>query len=108
MSNSPGCQPLNPFDNLKPVLQSDYSTAGRLCMCRFAPLILPVFLIGTIAAAYEPGEQLVVARGVEMKTVTGSMFRLTPGTAVTVRGVEGDKLKVAAPRVGWIDSSAAI
>ncbi|HEY2892903.1 MAG TPA: tetratricopeptide repeat protein, partial [Pirellulales bacterium] len=35
-------------------------------------------------------------------------FQLTPGSSVTVRGVDGEKLKVAAPRVGWIDSSVAI
>jgi tetratricopeptide (TPR) repeat protein len=43
-----------------------------------------------------------------MKTITGSTYELTPGTPLTVRGVEADKLKVAAPRVGWIDPTAVV
>jgi tetratricopeptide (TPR) repeat protein len=66
-----------------------------------------------VARAYEPGDQLVVTGPAEMKTITGSTFQLTAGTPLTVRGAENgklanDKLKIAAPRVGWIDPSAAI
>lgn len=67
-----------------------------------------VFLLANLAAAYEPGEQLVITRPVEMKTITGSPFQLSPGTAVTVRSIEGGKLTVAAPRVGWIESSGVM
>jgi tetratricopeptide (TPR) repeat protein len=70
-----------------------------------------ILLIGSVAltnlaGAYDIGEQLVVVHPVEMKTITGSSFLLTSGTALTLRDVEQDKLKVAAPRVGWIDASA--
>src|SRR5690348_6606326 len=64
--------------------------------------------LATVAAGFEPGDQLVVIRPAEMKTITGSAHLMTPGTPVTVRASEGDKLKVASPRVGWIDASAAI
>ncbi len=77
-------------------------------MNRFAfPLVLAAALTN-ITSAYEPGDQLVVARSAEMKTITGASHQLTPGTPVTVRAVEADKLKVASPRVGWIDASAVI
>jgi tetratricopeptide (TPR) repeat protein len=62
----------------------------------------------TAANAFEVGDQLVVVRPTEMKTITGSAHLISPGTPVTVRASEGDKLKVASPRVGWIDASAAI
>src|SRR5438067_3345880 len=77
-------------------------------MCRLATSIAIVFLLARLAAAYEPGEQLVVAQPIKMTTIAGPTYELTPGTPVTVRGVEADKLKVAAPRVGWIDSAAVI
>src|SRR4051812_45454179 len=73
--------------------------------------VLPLFgllVLATVAAAFEPGDQLVAIRPTEMKTITGSTHHVTAGTPVTVRAIEGDKLKVAAPRVGWIDSSAVI
>jgi len=60
------------------------------------------------STAFERGDQLVVARQTEMKTITGSMHEITAGTAVTVRSTEDGTLKVAAPRVGWIDASAVI
>jgi tetratricopeptide (TPR) repeat protein len=77
-------------------------------MCRLASSIILTVAFANLAAAYELGDQLVVARPVEMKTITGSKHQLTAGTPVTVRSVEADKLKVASPRVGWIDSSAVI
>src|SRR5436853_5107023 len=77
-------------------------------MFRFNTSIALLCLAASSAAAYEPGDQLVVARAIEMKTLSGSMHPLTPGTPVTVRSVENGKLKVAAPRVGWIDASAVI
>jgi tetratricopeptide (TPR) repeat protein len=67
-----------------------------------------VLLIAQAAAALEPGDEMVVARPVDMKTITGSTLALTPGAAVTVRTVEGDRLKVAAGRVGWIEASAVV
>src|SRR4051794_34193606 len=69
---------------------------------------LAVLALTSLAAAYEPGDQLVIARPAEMQTILGSTHQLTPGSSITVRAVEGQKLKVAAPRVGWIDSSAVI
>src|SRR5947207_1150477 len=77
-------------------------------MCRLATSIAIAFLLARLAAAYEPGEQLIVAQPIKMKTIAGSTYELTPGTPVTVRGVEADKRKVAAPRAGWIDSAAVI
>jgi tetratricopeptide (TPR) repeat protein len=77
-------------------------------MFRSVRLIALLCLAASSAAAYETGDQLVVAQPVSMKTITGSMHPLTPGTPVTVRSVENGKLKVATPRVGWIDSSAVI
>ena len=77
-------------------------------MNRVARSFAIIFFSANFAAAYEPGDQLVVVRPVEMKTITGSTHQLTPGTPVTVRGVEGGKLRVAAPRVGWIESSTVI
>jgi len=62
----------------------------------------------SLAAGFETGEQAVVVRPIEMKTITGSSLALTPGTSVTLRGVESDRLKVAAGRVGWIEASAVI
>jgi tetratricopeptide (TPR) repeat protein len=64
--------------------------------------------MSSVAAAFQPGDQLVVTKPAEMKTITGSSHLLTPGTPVTVRSSDGDKLKVAAPRVGWIDASTVI
>jgi Flp pilus assembly protein TadD len=62
----------------------------------------------SLAVGFETGEQAVVVRPVEMKTITGSSLPLTPGATVTLRQVENDWLKVAAGRVGWIDPSAVI
>jgi len=77
-------------------------------MKRLTGSLTLVFLAANIAAAYEAGNQLVVTWAVEMKTINGAPYELTPGTPVTVRSVENGKLKVAAPRVGWIDSSAVV
>lgn len=77
-------------------------------MCRFALSMTVAFALTRVTAAYEAGNQLVVARPVEMKTITGSTFQLTAGTPVTVRSVDDGKLKVASPRVGWIDPSAVV
>jgi tetratricopeptide (TPR) repeat protein len=60
------------------------------------------------ATGFERGDQLVVIRPTEMKTITGSTHELTAGTPVTVRSTEVSNLKVAAPRVGWIDASAVL
>jgi len=76
-------------------------------MWRFLAFIAVTFLTSTVAA-FEPGDQLVVVRPEEMKTIAGSTHLVTPGTPVTARSIDGDKLKVATPRVGWIDASAAI
>src|SRR5437773_2625786 len=78
-------------------------------MYRFGVSITLGFQLEAVAASgYDQGGQVVVGRPVVMKTITGSTFQLTPGTALTVRNVEGGQLKVAAPRVGWINSSAVI
>jgi len=70
--------------------------------------IFAVLTLIRVATAFESGDQLIVIRPAEMKTITGSTYLVTAGTPVTVRASEGDKLKVASPRVGWIDASAAI
>src|SRR6476660_1571030 len=70
--------------------------------------VIVVLSFPSLVAAFEPGDQLVVTRPSEMKTITGGTFQLTTGSTVTVRLVEGDQLKVAAPRVGWIGSSGVI
>jgi tetratricopeptide (TPR) repeat protein len=77
-------------------------------MFRSTASIALLFLTADFAVAYEPGDQVVVANLANMKVITGSTYYLTPGTPVAVRTVEDGKLKVAAPRVGWIDSSAVI
>src|SRR6478736_4540414 len=67
-----------------------------------------ISLMTSVASAFQPGNQLVVTKPAEMKTITGSSHLITPGTPVTVRSSDGDKLRVAAPRVGWIDASTVI
>src|SRR3954451_6049267 len=79
-----------------------------MSVMRQASGLIIVSLLVSVAAGYEQGDQLVVVRPVEMKTITGSTHELTPGAALTVRAVEDGKLKVAAPRVGWIDTSGVI
>jgi tetratricopeptide (TPR) repeat protein len=76
-------------------------------MLRAISLFVVLTLV-SIATAFESGDQLVVVRPAEMKTITGSTYVVTSGTPVTVRASEADKLKVAAPRVGRIDASSAI
>lgn len=58
--------------------------------------------------AFEPGEKVVLTRPVEITSITGSLFRLTPGTKASIEGVENQTLKIAAGRVGWIDSAAVV
>lgn len=70
-------------------------------------LVAWIVLTGS-ATAFEIGDQLVAVRPANMKTITGASFLITPGSPLTVRSVDGDKLKVAAPRVGWIDALAVI
>jgi len=77
-------------------------------MVRHAIAMIASLLVAKLAAAYEPGELLVVVRPAAMKTITGSVYELTAGTPVTVRSIDDGKLKVAAPRVGWFDSSLVI
>src|SRR5215510_11197149 len=70
------------------------------------PLTL-IMLLANFAAAYEPGDQLVVVRPAEMKTITGSTFQLTSGTPLTVRGAVDDKLasdKLSFNRAGLDDA----
>jgi len=61
-----------------------------------------------LVAAFDAGDQLVTIKPAEMKTLSGSQYWVTPATPVTVRAAEGEKLKVAAPRVGWIDASTVL
>jgi len=71
--------------------------------------LLTILLLGSqAAAAIERGEKVVVIRPVEMKSITGVPVNLTPGTTLTVQGVEGDMLKVAAGKLGRIDASAVV
>src|SRR5437763_7702805 len=77
-------------------------------MCRLFLFASALALLSSVASALETGEQVVVARPAGMKTITGGAFQLTPGSSVTIRAIDGDKLKVAAPRVGWIEASAII
>jgi len=71
--------------------------------------LIGLLLLGQSAAlGFERGDQAVIVRPTEMKVITGSSLALTPGTAVVVREVAQDRLKVAAGRVGWIDPSAVI
>jgi tetratricopeptide (TPR) repeat protein len=74
------------------------------------PLMLVVLalVISNQTIAFERGDQLVVARATEMKTLTGQAHDLSAGTPVTVRSTESGNLQVAAPRVGWIDASAVV
>jgi tetratricopeptide (TPR) repeat protein len=65
-------------------------------------------LIGQQAAAFDAGDKVVLLRPIEMKTITGSTVALTPGTTFTIQAVEGENLKVAAGRVGWVEPSAVI
>jgi tetratricopeptide (TPR) repeat protein len=71
---------------------------------------LIILLLGTQQAApgFDPGEEVVVLRPVEMKSITGLPVALAPGTKLTVRAVEDDRLKVAAAKVGWVDLSSVV
>src|SRR5258707_14763614 len=60
------------------------------------------------AVAFQAGDQAVVIRPVEMKTITGPSHVLSPGTTVAIREIEGERLKVAVGRVGWIVRNAVI
>jgi tetratricopeptide (TPR) repeat protein len=71
-------------------------------------MIAGLLLAPTLAAAFEVGEQAVVITPVEMKTISGSALTLTPGTSVTVRAVEPNRLKVAVGRVGWVEPAVLI
>src|SRR5690242_18629361 len=84
-----------------------FDSSGRFCMRQLMFVVLAVVSCNQ-SIAFERGDQLVVARPTEMKTITGSTHEITAGTPVTVRSTEDGKLKVAAPRVGWIDASAVI
>ncbi len=77
------------------------------------PLVAGLFVGCQIAAAFEPGEKVVVVQPVEMKTINGSTLPLTMGTAVTVQEssaqvLDAKRLKVAVGRVGWIDAAAIV
>lgn len=71
-----------------------------------------LLLIAVFSSEPEPaiavGASVVLIQPVDMTTITGSKLPMTPGTTMTVREVEGDRLKVAAGRVGWVASSAVI
>jgi len=72
------------------------------------PILPAVLTAVSVATGFEVGDQLVIVRPANIQVITGSQFALTPGTPVTVRSSEGDDLKVAAPRVGRIDTAAVI
>lgn len=61
---------------------------------------LTFLLLGSQAVSgFEPGEKVVSILPVEMKSITGSLVALTPGTTLTVLAVQGDRL-MAAGKVG--------
>jgi len=70
--------------------------------------LLAAMVLCQMPEALQRGDEGVVIRPVEMKTITGSLLTLSPGTIVAVREAEADRLKVAAGRVGWIDGSVVI
>lgn len=59
-------------------------------------------------AGFEPNDNVVVIQPTEMKTTTGAIVPLTPGTTLTVQAVETDRLKVSLERIGWVESSAVV
>jgi len=61
-----------------------------------------------VPAQFEPGEKVVITHPAEMRSTTGRMVALTPGTMLTVQANDGDRLKVAAGKVGWVDRSAVL
>jgi tetratricopeptide (TPR) repeat protein len=77
-------------------------------MLRTVTLMINLLLGSQVAPVFEPGEKVVVIRPVEMRSITGSPVALTPGTALTVKAVEGTLLKVAANKVGRVDPSAVL
>jgi lipoprotein NlpI len=71
-------------------------------------LSLVIALLAAEAGAFERGEKVVLIQPTEMKTTTGSSVALSPGVTLTVQAIEGDKLKVAVGRVGWVEPSIVI
>jgi tetratricopeptide (TPR) repeat protein len=71
---------------------------------------LPIILLvgSQVSPAFEPGEEVVVIRPVEMKSITGSPVVLASGTRLTIQVVENNRLKVAGAKVGWVDPSTVI
>lgn len=77
--------------------------------CVLSPLFITSgLLIATSLAAVEPGAKVVVVRPAQLQAVGGAAVPLTPGTAATVRVVDGPRLQVAAGRLGWVDAAAVI
>jgi tetratricopeptide (TPR) repeat protein len=74
----------------------------------YAASFLAVVLLCELLPGFQRGDEAVVIQPVEMKTITGSSLKLSPGTIVAVREAETDRLKVAAGRIGWIARSAVV
>jgi tetratricopeptide (TPR) repeat protein len=60
-----------------------------------------------IACGFAPGDKVVVLRPVELVR-EGAAVPLTPGAILRVEAEQGDRLRVAAPRIGTIETSAVI
>ena len=67
-----------------------------------------VLLVATAVWAFEPADKVVVIRPAEITSITGTKVSLTPGALLTVQAVDGDRLKVLAGRMGWIETSAVM
>jgi tetratricopeptide (TPR) repeat protein len=67
-----------------------------------------LLLVTVSASAFEAGEKVAVIRPTEMTSITGTNVPMTPGALLTVQAVEGERLKVLAGRMGWIEASAVM
>lgn len=61
-----------------------------------------------IACSFAPGDKVVVIRPVELQREGAAAVPLTPGAILKVEADQGDRLRVAAPRIGTIETSAVI
>jgi len=71
-------------------------------------LIVMLPFVAPSASAFEAGERVVAIKPAEMKTLSDSKAMFSPGSTMKVLGVEGNRLKVASGRIGWIEASMVI
>ena len=75
----------------------------------WAPSLISALLLAPLAIVeLEPGDKVVVTRSCQMQATTGSSVPLPAGATLTIVGVTGERLKVAAGRVGAIDPQNVI